>query len=162
MEGVEFCNFVRVKLIQVLWFFLYLLVHFFSNLFRSDTPYTCKGLKQGSDTLSIVCINDSLWIYYSNLLTCQASKCSCICKSPNFKVVRNSSNCNNLCDQSSLADGECGGQGYVSLYENCKYFKILLILPFCCITTNTLTIKCFAFKLIMAYVSLKIYYAFFL
>lgn len=94
-------------------------------------------------------------------LTCQASKCFCFCKSSNVKVDLNSSNCNNLCDQSSLADGECGGQGYVSLYEKCKYFKILLILPFCYITTNTLTIKCFSFKLLMAYVSLKIYYAFF-
>ena len=123
---VEFCNFVRVNfnLLNNLFtsgFFFYFLVCFISNLFCSYTPYI--ALKQDRDTLSIVFINGMVvfeFILIVTFLSCQASKCSCFCKSPNFKVVWNSNNCDNLCDQSSLADGECGGQGYVSLYEKCK------------------------------------------
>ena len=159
MVRVEFCKFVRVNLINLFTsgFFLPTITFYLNFLSFKYATYSFKT-RQGHSYLLFVSIIVFEFII-ATFLTCQASTCSCICKSPSFKVVLNSNNCNNLCDQSSLADGECGGQGYVSLYEKCKYFKMLFILPFCYITTNTLTIKCFAFKLLMANVSLIIYYA---
>ena len=68
-----------------------------------------------------------------------------MCKTP--RLVLHSKHCNNSCDPSSYDDGECGGHGYISLYEQCKY--LYLFFSFCSLTPNNFTMKCLALKLLV-------------
>nr|XP_019928677.2 uncharacterized protein LOC109620514 [Crassostrea gigas] len=51
----------------------------------------------------------------------QKSHCFCYCKGPARRNLDQSDKCNITCSPSSFEDGECGGQGHFSAYEECKY-----------------------------------------
>eukprot|EP00105_Crassostrea_gigas_P036642 XP_019920790.1 PREDICTED: uncharacterized protein LOC109617102 [Crassostrea gigas] len=48
------------------------------------------------------------------------SRCFCFCTAPVLSDLDLSDRCNVTCSPSSFEDGECGGQGHFSAYEECK------------------------------------------